>query len=146
MISTSSILFICALIFTSTGGFGCGADEIGRAMAGAVVGTFYSLNCAQYGENEVTDGNRAEVSDRFVRCCKYKADTPAWDDKDKTDSDGDGLVNICDPAMDDADFDEDGVEDGPDNCPLTPNPGQEFIPEEGDDPLLEEYMPGDACW
>jgi hypothetical protein len=74
-----------------------------------------------------------------------RADTEAWADKDRTDSDGDGLVNICDPAMDDADFDEDGVEDGPDNCPLTPNPGQEYSSEEDEDITMEQYRLGEAC-
>ena len=41
----------------------------------------------------------------------------------QTDSDGDGLGNVCDPR-DDRDLDDDGIQNISDNCPFYPNPDQ----------------------
>ena len=57
----------------------------------------------------------------------------------RPDADGDSLVDDCDPFPNDgplADFDGDGVANGEDNCPATPNPDQTD---------LDERFGGDAC-
>jgi hypothetical protein len=56
---------------------------------------------------------------------------PATAGADQTDTDGDGLGNLCDP-----DDDGDGIADAGDRCPLVPNPLQE----DADNDLI-----GDAC-
>ncbi|MGH7343248.1 MAG: thrombospondin type 3 repeat-containing protein, partial [Candidatus Rokuibacteriota bacterium] len=58
---------------------------------------------------------------------------PAVPNDNQTDTDGDGIGDVCDLA---ADTDGDGIEDASDNCPDDPNPLQEDFDGDG---------AGDAC-
>ena len=93
--------------------------------------TYASLNvdAIAFGQDADNDGIVNQLDN-----CPYQYE------EDQTDSDGDGLGDLCDYG--DADTDSDGVADIDDNCPLVYNPYQENYE---DSSLLFIDSWGDAC-
>ncbi len=99
------------------------------------------------GATNLVLGDTNEKTDAFVRSRDIFGDTDGdgvsdagdncqWTANDQTDSDNDGLGDICDADSPDNDQDADGVPTNVDNCPLTPN---------GDQGDTDSDGIGDAC-
>lgn len=88
----------------------------------------------------VTDGGSSDVGGDVVQkdadndgISDLEDNCPFDSNSDQTDTDGDGIGDICDTN---SDTDSDGIDDSIDNCPAVVNPNQEDIDGDG---------VGDAC-
>lgn len=112
------------------------AENLGEGLGIAVY-------CGGIDDPTIAGRNIDEINDQDVVCCRELARNV--EDIDTNDNDGDNLINGCDPNSGDEDYDNDGILDGDDNCPLTANPDQ-VLPSGLTEEEASPAQIGEACF